>query len=240
MPIAPKRPALAAPLLLALGLAPAVAAAQDWGRQAGTDVDVSLDFHRYDTTLESEGADWDTRYTKLGMSFFETNYGRLRPGLLLGWLEFRQSGNPATDGLVPSGGYLGIRLEYLLVDARRFGLGVAGDYVYHAASEVELDSATDEVTNKVNMEWSESTLGAWAELRLGRIDLIGSAAYLRVVGDETVREPDALSGTRRFESADDLTGYAGLRVWTDPTGRLEALGNAGAREGITLRFARAF
>ena len=230
------RPALLLPALLA----PSLCLGENWPSDDAIHLDVSLDFNRYETTLESEGEQFDTRFTKLGMSLVETGYGRFRPGLLLGWLELKQSDNPGTEGLIPSGGYLGLSLDYTLLDRPHLGLGLTGTYLYHWVEDVQRDPDTDEVTAETQMQWSESTLGAWAELRFGRVDLIGSGTYYYIDGDEVVREPDSLRGTYRFENADDLTAAVGARFWTDNTGRFELLGNLGAREGITIRFVRSY
>lgn len=228
------------PLALALLLTPAVAAAQ-WMADPRADMglDVSLWYQHYDIDLDVEGVRVDSRHTKLGLSIVENGDPRFRPGLLLGWVSTPDLDHPATGGLSPAGGFIGLSIESYLWDGPRLRLALEGRYLYHRTDDSRSGSGTGTDAESLELTWTEGGLGGRAELKLGRVHLLAGAERLWLEGEETVDGGPAVRGRRDYEAHEHLSAYAGLRFLSGPGG-IDVLLHGGARRGIGLQFVGRF
>lgn len=225
-------------LLPALSLLPGTPAlAQSWSTgRYDTQIDVSLIWQRYETDLDISGEDARLRINKLGVAIIENSYPGFRPALYLGWVTTTPQDNPALGSLKPVGGYIGVGIESYLLDTNRFRLGLSGDYTYHSTTDDESDSDTGDTTASADLNWSEATLGGWAELKLNRVHLLGGVNGYWLDGDQSVDEPPEVRGNTSFKQADTLDAYAGARIIFPTSGHVDFLVHQQAREGVELRF----
>jgi hypothetical protein len=207
---------------LLLAIATADAGAFDEGVEAGLSGErVRIDF---DTGVE-------TRTSRLSLFLSENVRPWLSFALHGGPLLLTQSGNPATRGLELSGYHLGVsaRAEAFQHSA----VGVVGSLHY---SYQRADAREDDREVTITLHEARGELGALLRLQSLQLQLGSYALYLD--GDETVSGPTP--GSAQLEADEQFGGFVQADFLPDPTGTVSLRLDTGAREAITLRFARRF
>lgn len=212
-------------LLFALALTPGLVAGQDDGFGVAVDVRrtaMNFDYPRDETQR--------TGTTRIGIALYETSVPWFQPGLTIGHLRTHQSNNPATQGMDPTGQYVGLRLHSRLFDGNR--VGVHGRVAY---SYFDSEDERDDLTTR--LRWYETELGFGGHLHAGRFELAAGAFYRHIDGDQLTRGAEDV--TRRIDGS--ATGpYLQVTYWTDATGLIAARYEAGDGYSAEITFARSF
>jgi len=222
------RPATASRLLACTALLAATvpAAAQE---RFGEGLDVGLTVQRSEQDLGIDGAGHETRISRLGLSIWESSLPWVQFGLQGGPIAVTQSGNPATAGMELTGYFVGIGARSKLYSDRLLDLDAEFGYTYYRA-----DDSSD--GRETRLAWYEGRAQAAVTLKLDRLHLSSGAFGMYVDGDQT---GDGLP-TRDLEQDEAFGGFLDVSFWVDADGRIQLRGEGGARNSLSLTFARRF
>jgi hypothetical protein len=193
---------------------------------------IELDLHvRHERTdLELGGEEFETEFTRLGMSVFDVTREWLQPGLQLGFLYGRQDDNPLMEDARLRGFYTGLSLRSRFFERRFLSFEARADYRFQ--------QTTDSTSWSARLRWHEAQGSVGAGIHLHPLTVRGGVYALLIDGRETVR--GAQSSSRHIQIADEAGLYAALDYWVDGAGRFSLRAEAGARESLGLEFVRKF
>ena len=220
---------LAPPLACCLALAP-LTAFSETGFEMGHDPVVtsfSMYYERYDTDLDIEGTDVETRIERLGITFTEQLSARLHGILDLGYLATFQNDNPVTANNDQTGQYLRLGLGTRIPLAQHFSLGGDIGYSFNYA-----DGEVNDVESDIS--WREAQARAYLDFRL-------PAARFRIGGqaqdiDGEFDIDSTPSQSLVFEGSENTGTFAGVDLYVDG-GRISLYGHSGDRSGFSFAFA---
>lgn len=191
----------------------------------------ALYFQRDEMTLRSGGADVDTRIGRIGFTLTSRYSDYLEGSLEIAHASMTQSGNPATQGMNPSGEFFGVALRAWPLRSEYLDLWLGADYGLLTVSGSNNGQSTE-------LDWDDAGVSAGLVLHAGRIDLLAGARYADLRGDEVAS--GTLNYTRSLELEDKTTYWGGADFYVDRTGTIGVLAYGGGRDGFMLRFARRF
>jgi hypothetical protein len=194
------------------------------------DLDVSATVAREVTDFRLEdGRRVESRYTRLGISVWQTQWPWLQPGLTagVGWIS--QSGDPATAGYSLSGEWVGLQLRSRVPLGGGLDLVGQAAWVYHQADGEENDAA-------VELSWYDTEARLGLAARFDRLTLEAGGSWRDVDGERRLPGLETLT----FETENDVGAYAGVALWVDPTGYVSVTAETGTREAVRVQFARQF
>lgn len=191
----------------------------------------ALHFQREEMMLRSGGADVDTRLGRIGFTLTSHYSDSLEGTLEIAHASVTQDGNPATQGMQPTGGFFGVTLRGWPLRSTYLDLWLGADYGLTTVSGSNNGQAT-------RLDWDEAGVAAGLVVHAGRVDLLTGVRHAKLGGDEVAS--GTLSYTRRLELADRITYWGGADFYVDRTGTIGVLAYGGGRTGLMLRFARRF
>ena len=220
---------LALPFTCCLVLAPVTAFSETRFEMADDPVVTSfgLYYDRYETDLDIEGTDVETRVERLGITFTEQLSRQIHGRIDLGYLATFQDDNPVTGNNDQTGQYLALGLGARLPLTQRISLGGDVGYSFNYADGEINDVETD-------ISWREADARAYVDFRV-------PAARFRVGGhaqdiDGEFDIDSTPSQSLVFEGSENTGLFAGVDLYVD-RGRVSLYGHTGDRSGFSFAFA---
>jgi len=191
----------------------------------------SLDWRRVDWQYQGASGPVTNHVRTLGISLDEPVYRQLRWGFALGLAEGTQTNNLANPGAEFSGQYADVHLRGPLWSSEYLDLMLGASYGYYSMDADENDQAA-------KLRWNETEGRLGLRFKLGAWRLEGGVYQWRQDGEYTIA---GKGGTTTDLNPDWQTGgYAGLSLYTDPTGYVRVEVTRGDLDATTIRFVREF
>ncbi|MGD8784526.1 MAG: hypothetical protein PVF28_00735 [Thioalkalispiraceae bacterium] len=191
-----------------------------------------LRFQAIDIDLNFEGAERETRVNSIDFSLREQLASRLDGAFLLGYINALQNSNPIYAGQDMVGEYLGLDLQFYLIQQPRFTLLSRFAYRYSL-----IDAEVDE--QKMEWKWHQASIGLHSQTYISKhLYLNLGASVLTISGVE--KASGTIDQSIDFKAKDSLTGLIGLQLDLDRTGRIGVEFKAGSMQGGRIVFQRAF
>lgn len=198
-------------------------------------MDVPLSFWVY---VDQTRSDWkigddiaDAEVTRFGAAFTQHFSERFQAGLFAGYSGLTQTDYQKTAGLSQSGGHIGLILRGFPVKTKRFDIDTGGSLAYNLVNAS--DSDRDVETN-----WTEGLLYAKGILKFEPVRLSLGANYQHISGTEKFNS-SVLNENTSVSAEENVSGMAGIDFIAGG-GTIGLHGEWGARNSLTLKFARDF
>ena len=174
----------------------------------------------------------ETRLRSITASWSQPMSRSIWGTLNISYLDTSQAAHPQAVGLNTAGDGLGIDLQFELLTAARFQLGLRFAYDY---ARTENSLAGQQIENT----WTTTSLGLDAELSLGQyMWFLAGTGLVSVDGEE--RLSGAINRVSTFEEETSTGYYAGLNIRTDARGRIGLRWVGGYQTGLFLKFTREY
>jgi len=182
--------------------------------------------------LDFGGSLRETRFNSIDISLREQLSQNVDGAFLFGYLDLIQKTNPITAGQNTSGEYIGIDLQWHILNYQRFKMLTSVNYHY-AVSEAEIDA------QKVEWQWHQVGLDLHSQTYLSK-----SLSFSLGVSATSINGVEKAIGTLDqgldFKAKDSLTGHIALQLTTGRAGQIGIELKTGSLQGGRIIFQRSF
>ena len=182
--------------------------------------------------LDFTGSLRETRFNSIDISLREQLIQNVDGALLFGYLDLVQESNPISAGQNTIGEYIGIDLQWHMLNYPRFKMLTAVSYRY-AVTDAEIDA------QKVEWQWHQVGLGLRSQTYLSpSLSLILGVSTISINGVE--KAVGTLDQALDFKAKDSLTGHIALQLTTGRAGQIGIEFQTGSLHGGRIVFQRTF
>jgi hypothetical protein len=195
-------------------------------------LEAGLYVRRDDMVIENPATSLDVRMDRLGLSLSEKVHTRLSLGLLGGIAAADITGQSVTNGMQPTGGYVGVNLVGSAFGGQHWHIGYEMSLLYQ--------SLDDEMSGQlVELDWLESGAAVKVNFSVSdRVSLYAGPHYRNLEVDQRVR--GVVSSTSSFSEQDSMEAVLGTALEVDPGGFIDLAVHRGASDGFMLAFSRKY